>query len=148
MPQENLVSIEISQEDKQAITDSIQMLKDKLLPYLKSLTIDDRRKLPKMSDGTIPFVQKSLEYAEVNQQFAPAYVDIPEMKKDVEAVSELTQYFRAVEELHEHLDDTIMLAGSEAYVAALAFYNSVKFASKMNQPGAEPIYDDLKQRFF
>ena len=146
MPQENLVSIEVTPEDNQAITDALQLLQDKLLPYLKTLSVDERRSIPKMSDRTIPFVQKSLEYAETNQQFAPAYVDINEMK-NVDAVGKLTQFYRAIDELHEHLDDTIMLAGSEAYVAALAFYNSVKFASKMKQQGAEPIYNDLKQRF-
>ena len=147
MSQDNLVSISISAEDDQAITDALQVLQDKLQPYLIALTPDDRRKLPKMSNRTIPFVQKSLEYAETNTQFAPVFVDIPEMKKDVEAVNKLTQYFRIIDELHEHLDDTVMLAGSEAYVAALAFYNSVKLASKMKQQGAEPIYDDLKERF-
>jgi len=42
----------------------------------------------------------------------------------VEAVNTLTQYLRRVEELRDLIDDTVMLAGSEAYVAALAFYNS------------------------
>jgi hypothetical protein len=41
----------------------------------------------------------------------------------------------------------MMLAGSEAYIAALAYYNSVKQAAKMNVPGARAIYDDLSKRF-
>jgi len=45
------------------------------------------------------------------------------------------------------LNDTIMLSGSEAYVAALAFYKSVKVAASMNVAGAQPIYEDLKKRF-
>ena len=40
-----------------------------------------------------------------------------------------------------------MLSGSEAYIALLAYYNSVKIASRMNIAGATAIYDDLKQRF-
>jgi len=40
-----------------------------------------------------------------------------------------------------------MLAGSEAYVAALSFYNSVKQAAKLNVPEAKTIYEDLKKRF-
>lgn len=147
MPQENLVSIAISESDKQVIEDAIQIVKDKLRPVLVALGPADRRALPKMSDRSVPFVQKALEYATSNPQFAPAFIDIPEMEKDVQAVSDLTHFFRSIAELHEHLDDTIMLAGSEAYVAALALYNSVKVAAKLNQQGAEPIYNDLKQRF-
>ena len=39
------------------------------------------------------------------------------------------------------------LSGSEAYVASLAFYNSVKQAAKINIPGAKAISEDLKLRF-
>jgi hypothetical protein len=45
------------------------------------------------------------------------------------------------------LNDTMLVAGSEAYCAALAFYSSVKFASRMNQPGAEVISNELKRQF-
>lgn len=45
------------------------------------------------------------------------------------------------------LDDTMMLAGSEAYVAALAFYNAVKGVGRANVPGAALIYEDLRGRF-
>jgi hypothetical protein len=39
------------------------------------------------------------------------------------------------------------LSGSEAYVASLAFYNSVKQAARINVPGAKAIAEDLKLRF-
>lgn len=42
---------------------------------------------------------------------------------------------------------SVMAAGSEAYVAALSIYNLVKDAARKNVPGAQTIYDDLKQRF-
>ncbi|MGD9900754.1 MAG: hypothetical protein AB7T22_16635 [Calditrichaceae bacterium] len=143
----NLVSIEISDADVQNINGALQTLKETLKPYISSLTPDDRRELPKMSDRTVPFVSKTLEYAESNEQFAPAYMNVAELNKDVKAVETLTQFFRQVEDVYKQLDDTIMLAGSEAYVASLAFYNSIKLASRMNVPGAEPIYRDLKERF-
>jgi hypothetical protein len=40
-----------------------------------------------------------------------------------------------------------MMAGSEAYVSALSYYNSVKTAAKMNVPGAKIIFEDLSKRF-
>jgi hypothetical protein len=40
-----------------------------------------------------------------------------------------------------------MVAGSEAYDAALIFYNSMKGASRVNVPGSQAVYNDLQQRF-
>ena len=40
-----------------------------------------------------------------------------------------------------------MLAGSDAYAAALVLYNNIKFLAKNKQPGAQAAYDDLAQRF-
>jgi hypothetical protein len=39
------------------------------------------------------------------------------------------------------------LAGSEAYVTALAYYNSVKLGAKLDVPNAKAVYSDLKIRF-
>ncbi len=147
MATENTVSIEFTPEDQTTIKDALTTLSDTLKSYLVALQPDERMELPKMSDGSAPFVNKALNYAESNSELAPAYLDIPELKKDVQAVEMLTQFHRTISQLNENMSDTIMLAGSEAYTAALTFYNSVKQASKMNVPGAKTIYDDLKQRF-
>ena len=40
-----------------------------------------------------------------------------------------------------------MVAGSEAYQAALMFYNAVKAAAAQDIPGAKEVYADLKARF-
>jgi len=40
-----------------------------------------------------------------------------------------------------------MTAGSEAYQAALIFYNSAKIASSQNISGAKAVYEELKKRF-
>ncbi len=39
------------------------------------------------------------------------------------------------------------MCGSEAYLGALAFYNSVKQAKRMNVPDADAVYTDLSVRF-
>jgi hypothetical protein len=40
-----------------------------------------------------------------------------------------------------------MIAGSEAYQAALVFYKSVKMAAAQDIPGTKAVYDELKIRF-
>jgi len=65
-------------------------------------------------------------------------VNVAELKKDLSAVDTLTQFLHRVEEIHTLLDDSIILAGSEAYVAALSEFSEFisqmsSFEKKMNQ---------------
>ena len=147
MSLENIISIEPAQETLDTVQAAVQTASDSLAPFLVSLTPEQRKELPKMSDKSTPFVEKALSYAASEPKLFPAYLDVEELKKDVNAVAALTTIYRSLAQLTEQLNDTITLAGSEAYVAALAFYNSVKQAAKMNVPGAKTIYDDLKKRF-
>jgi hypothetical protein len=45
------------------------------------------------------------------------------------------------------VEDSLMLAGSEAYGAALACYQTIKGAARLNVPGAGTIAEELSQRF-
>jgi hypothetical protein len=40
--------------------------------------------MAKMSDGTEAFVMKVMEFAAKDQQFNPPYLDVPELKKDLD----------------------------------------------------------------
>ncbi|MDB6175488.1 MAG: hypothetical protein JWL59_4799 [Chthoniobacteraceae bacterium] len=42
---------------------------------------------------------------------------------------------------------TDVIEGSEAYMAALSYYNTVKLAAKNGAPGAQAVYEKLKGRF-
>lgn len=147
MPQENLVAVQFTADERTVIDSAIKTLQEKLAPKLITLKVDDRRELPKMSDRTTPFVEKALNYAVSNPDFAPKYLNIDDLKIDVEAVKILTQFANALEQIGTALDDTIMLSGSEAYTAALSYYNNVKQAIKNNIVDAKPIYADLSTRF-
>ena len=145
--QENRVSIKVAPADAQKIADATKIIQDTLMPYLVALTPEDRQNLPKIKQANLPFVQKALEHASSNPNFVPTYIDVNELKIDVNAVDMLNSLLHPLQQVTSSLDDTTMLCGSEAYIAALAFYNSVKQAAKMNVPGAKPIYEDLKVRF-
>ncbi|MDP3149201.1 MAG: hypothetical protein Q8N83_08765 [Ignavibacteria bacterium] len=144
---ENRVSIVIPPEVKQSVLQKLTEVDELLKPFLIALNAEDRKVLPKMGDGSTPFVGKALGYCKSDPQFMPSYVNIPEMEIDYNAVVDLTDFAHISLKLSSGLNDTITLSGSEAYVAALSYYNSVKNAAKMNVPGAKPIYEDLKKRF-
>lgn len=144
---ENRVHLEIAEADQTAIQDALSVLMNKLNPHLKTLNAKERRTLPKMGDGTEPFVEKTIDYAKSNPQFLPPYVQVDDIEVDFTAVQVLNNYIRPLRQVLDALEDTTMLAGSEAYVAALSYYNSVKLGQRMNMPGAESIYEDLRTRF-
>ncbi|MFA4921783.1 MAG: hypothetical protein WC611_06630 [Candidatus Neomarinimicrobiota bacterium] len=147
MSTENLISVEITPEDKTAIEAAIKVLEEKLMPYLTALTPAQRKSLPKMSDKTAPFVDKVKEYFTTAPEFIPVFVSLAEFNKDYDANTLLTAFLRRLEPVTGGLSDTMLLTGSECYKPSLAYYNSVKQAAKMNVLAAKEIYNELKKRF-
>lgn len=147
MPEMNQVSIVIPPEVLTEVKAAIVTIQTKLEPYLVALTPEERRSAVKIGDKTHPFVEKALNYAETVPKFAPPYMNVAELKIDLTAVTELTDMLNPLSGVTSKLDDSKMIAGGEAYVSALAYYNSVKLAAKMDIPDAKHIYEDLKQRF-
>lgn len=147
MSKDNWVSLNISEKDLQEIKNAIQVLQNKLNPHLVGLTTEERKELPKMGDKSVVFVTKSAEYANQNAALVPQYVNMEELRKDIAAIEVLRQLQTPIEQLISRIDDTAMIAGSEAYRATLAFYNAIKGAAKAGVPNAQLIYDDLSQRF-
>jgi hypothetical protein len=144
---ENKINFIIPDEVITEVTQKLNEVTAALQPYLIALSPEERRTIPKMSDKTIPFVEKTLEYSETAPQFAPPYMDREALFGDMKVTQQLTPLFRNIKAMYDGLDDTVMEAGGEGYVNALSYYNSVKQAAKMNVPGAKSIYEDLSKRF-
>jgi GrpB-like predicted nucleotidyltransferase (UPF0157 family) len=118
-----------------------------LAPYLLPLTPAERHNLAKMGDKTLSFVEKAHDYARQYPQFCPSYLNLAEFDVDMSDATGLRVVHVTAKQLSDDIDDTVMLAGSEAYQAALIFYNAVKAASTQDIPGAKEVYNDLKARF-
>lgn len=142
----NEISIVINDEAMNKIEEGFRLIWENI-PKVITLTPEQRQTLPKMGDKTIAFVNKSLEYARQNPTIVPTYLNMNEFAKDVEAVNRIFKITGPLQKLSESLDDTAMLAGSEAYAAALAFYTSLKAAINAGEIGLKGIYEDLSARF-
>ncbi|MDR1370061.1 MAG: hypothetical protein LBJ72_08070 [Dysgonamonadaceae bacterium] len=118
-----------------------------LLPYVTSLTPTERRTMAKMGEKTLSFVEKAHEFATQNLNLVPPFLDMTAFNTDFADAHNLWSVLLASQQLHENLDDTTMASGSEAYQAALIFYNSVKMAARQDIPGAKAVYEELKKRF-
>jgi hypothetical protein len=144
---ENKVELVLTPEDKKALENAVATINNVFDGRLIALTGDEKMRLAKMSDKSIPFVSKVLEYFVTEPKFAPPYVNMESVKRDYEATTALLNLRRQLNKIMSTIEDTAILSGSEAYVAALAYYNSVKRAAQKNVPGAKVVYEDLNKRF-
>ncbi len=140
-------SFAIPDDDLQAVQAAVQTLQARLVPHLVNIGTDEKRALSKMGSKSVDFVSKTLSYANTNPQFKPGFVDIDSFSSDVNAFGVLRSLQQPVSQLADMLDDSLAITGSDAMNAALAYYQSVKTANKMNMPGAATIADDLATRF-
>jgi hypothetical protein len=118
-----------------------------LFPYVFSLTSEERHNMLKMGDKTLSFVVKANEYAHHYPNLCPSYLNMTAFDTDVVDATGLRTVNISAKQLSDNINDTIMIAGSEAYQAALIFYNAAKAAAAQDVPGAKEVYNDLRSRF-
>jgi hypothetical protein len=143
----NRISESIPAEVLNQAAQKLQEVQTLLAPYLKGLTMAERRDLPKMSNKTFTFVSKSAEYCHSYPQFVPGYLNVAELNRDLSTAAALRPVLDACTALQSDVDDTVMLAGSEALMQSLVFYSTVRTAAKGGENSAKPIYEDLSARF-
>lgn len=129
------------------ITDLLNQASAALQPYVTALTLEERKTIAKMSDKTQAFVQKVVGYTVSNPEFIPAFMDAKDLGIDWGNVSALDPVLKIAEQLADNLNDTEMVAGSEAFLSALMYYNGVKQGDKGGIASARSIYEDLQKRF-
>jgi len=147
MSTKNQISVEIPENILQEVSGKLQECRALLAPYLQALTADNRKTLFKMGDKTVATVQKVKSYLETNPEFAPVYMDKAEFLKDEGLVTGLTPLGNLAKQLSSDIEDTVMLAGSEALVASMLYYGVAKEAAGKGVATAKPVYEDLSQRF-
>jgi hypothetical protein len=144
---ENKHAIQIPADIVSQVKSLVQQAGILLLPYVTSLTPAERRAIAKMGEKTLSFVEKAHEAAVDNPNLVPPFLDMAAFNVDFADAHNLWSLLLLTQQLHENVDDTTMVAGSEAYHFALIFYNSVKMAARQDIPGAKAIYEELKKRF-
>ena len=144
---DNRINFNITTAEKAAILQAITDLNNLLKPLLIALDPKEKQSLAKMSDKSIPFVEKVMQYMKSAPQFVPAYIEVTDAENDFKAFEDLREFLRPLAQISSNLDDTAVMAGSEVWQATLAYYNSIKQAAKMGVPDAKAIYEDLRPRF-
>jgi hypothetical protein len=143
----NRISLQMSPDEIAAARGHIAALLEILKPHLIDLDADDRRALPKMGPKTVDFVSRILDSMRANPLLPPEYVDLDELEIDLDAVKLLASFLQPLQQLVDIVEDTMMLAGSEALGAGLACYHGTKMAARMKVHGAGVVFDSLRPHF-
>jgi hypothetical protein len=117
------------------------------LPFLVGLTAEERKSLNTIDVNNKAFTEDAINAGVNNGTLIPSYISIPNMQNDLTLFAQLDEISGIANQLCERLEDTKMLAGSEAYGAALALYKIFGSAADAGVPGADSIVDQLKKRF-
>lgn len=132
----NLISASISEDEINEILAAIERI-NSLLPNLVSLSKEQLSSLPKVSYKNVDFIHEVLVMAKENPELVPSSIDIPEIKKDMQLIKSISKILMPLKQLEKKLEDSVLLAGSEAYVPSLAIYNSIR--TRKNKTSLEKV---------
>ncbi len=144
MPYQDL-NVSLSDADRQAIKQAITTIQQKL-PFLITLSADERKRLYKMGDKRLAFVQNSLNAAQSNRNILPASFDLDGFSNDYRLTADLSELLMLLNQLTEQVDDTLVAVSSEAMSSSLTVYDYVKTAAKKT-PGLKAIAEQLGSLF-
>ena len=144
MPYQN-INVSLSAADAQAVKDAFEAILNKL-PFLVSLTVEERKATFKAGPDSLSFVQNALTAAQANPAILPLSFSTSGFKNDVDLFTVLTELGTLAASVASQIDDTRLAVGGEAMQQASQVYTYVKTASKFT-PGLKPIAEQLSERF-
>jgi hypothetical protein len=144
---ENRIAFSLTEAEKTQLLQHLQAIVQIIQPKSVVLSAEDISGLPKMADSNLPFTEKAIGYMATASQFKPDFVNTSDAEIDLEAYKISKQFLIYALQVSKSIGDISLLSGSEAYLAALAYYRNVKFHADAKQPGAKEIYEELSKRF-
>lgn len=117
------------------------------LPFLIGLTPDERTSIPAINVNNKAFTEDAINAGVNNAALIPSYVSVASMENDLTLFTQLDEINGILGQLCEKVEDTKLLAGSEAYVSALTLYKLFGAAADAGVAGTDAIVNQLKTRF-
>ena len=117
-----------------------------LMPFLITLTVEERKKLKGIGNKNLSYVQKCLEGAIAFPDELKKNFDTAEFQKDVEMFNSLIGAHIVCAALLEMIDDSMKAAGIDAMGASSEVYASLKTSAKSNA-NVKAIVAEIGVRF-
>ncbi|MFA6596143.1 MAG: hypothetical protein WCS69_00360 [Ignavibacteriaceae bacterium] len=143
--EQNLISAELTAEQVTTINQSLAAAKE-LLPFLVTLTPEEKQVIPKLGNVLKPLVDKAAAAAVQYPQIFSGTFNREEFLKDYALLQKLEPVAAVLNPLHSAVEDTVMAVGSDTLVAALEVYSAVQ-ANKGKVPGLDTLANEMKAFF-
>lgn len=121
----HLISATVSKNDLKEVLGAIDFINEKL-PDLETISKEELSTLPKVGKETVNFVLENLKEAKNHAELVPANIDLGEVIKDAELIKAIHKILAPLKKLERKLEDSALLAGSDAYLPSIAIYNAMK----------------------
>lgn len=122
---QNLISATLSAEDGAEVLKSLASAKEKL-NFLLSLQSEEVYTFFKPGNTFLPFIEKAYQTMTTHPEIMPEVFDKAEFTRDYNLLVALRPIFSRINELAEGLQKTFTAVGSDALVASLDVYGTVK----------------------
>ena len=147
MPQENLISVDFSDQEIRTLKDAVAMIVNTLRGKTISLTPQQRNQYGRVKYEKEIWIDKVKMQMDANPDHIPSYIDKMEFERDYKAHKVLNELITLLEQPLNQLMDTNLLLGYDLDMNSLMFYRSIKVSAQNNAVGAVSIYQDLKQQY-
>ncbi|MEW7280696.1 hypothetical protein ABW636_19065 [Aquimarina sp. 2201CG1-2-11] len=147
MALENLISVSFSKEELMELDQHLTGIKKVLKGKTVNLTPDQRRQYGRIANQNKLIVDKAKNYMEQHPNWIPRFLDKTEFDKDYTARKQVENRVQLLENLSQQLIDTKTLLDHDNYTNSLSFYRMVRYLAGENEPGAKPVYEDMKVLF-
>ena len=142
----NRLDISATASQIAAVKTALQTI-DTNLPFFIGLTTEERIALPAINVNNKVFTEDAINAGVNNAAMLPAFLSVPSMQTDITLFDQLDEIIGMLKQTLEKLEDTHLLAGSEAYSSALMLYKLFGAAADSGIPGADAIVAQLRERF-
>ena len=137
----------IPQEVLAKVKAKLQECYTELKPYCVELSDAKREELPRLGSRNTGKVSSITTEMNVAPEYAPPMFSLEEVNKDFKVLTDLSTVSLNIANLQRMVDDTVIVAGSEAFDACMDYYSSVKRFAVKNDPKAQAIFERLSPLF-
>ncbi|MGK7392956.1 MAG: hypothetical protein ACNS62_00220 [Candidatus Cyclobacteriaceae bacterium M3_2C_046] len=141
MTYSNVISTSIPEENIKEILKSIEVINQNI-KGLVTLSKEQKDALPHMGEPTLPFVINAIRAVDDHPELIPPLVDVDEIKKDADLALSIHKILQPLKDIVAKLEDSTLLAESEAYMPSMAIYNSVKNANRTKKLNSQSNFSN------
>jgi len=142
---QNLISASLSATEAAEVEQNLNAVKAGL-KFLLSLQTDDTKGLFKVGPNFLPFVEEAFQTVKTHPEILPGVFDKEEFLKDYALLSALSPILNQINELAEGVKKTFTAVGSDALMASLEVYATVR-QNKDKVPGLSVTADRMADYF-